>query len=517
MAEKRQAAMRSKRIGAIPRIIAVCALHASTNIDQYMQSLAVDGVTVAGTGTGRYEVHCPAQRVNFTFLPLVPDPVTTLDILAIAEGVHVCVAADDGQLLLDEQGRRLCELLTASGTSVCAHLLGGASTVKLPIEMHVLGANWIRQTLEHLRAPRWRCARSYLLADRVECDDLAEDEEEVSVRVYGALRGMPMYLHSLVYIPGTGTCRLRAVRSEEVPAGCTVDVSKQDSLQEEPEADVLMGEQTWPTAEEVQDQDQDEGSEEEDEEEVHGSDDEEVEEDPEALMEAYLGNTIPGTGKAAQAGPGSGTTAPTGPGTGTKPSSGTPILTEEDLLDDRVDCTGNARDRYARYRSLRSLRTSFWHSKDSLPEQYKRVFQLDDARALQKAVASQCEQIARLPTGSSGLLIDGTEHLRSEQYVEMIITVPRSKADGLIARGNAGILSVFALHADEVKRSVLHYSLTCCASYTSSAVPLRSKETVCVYAGFRCFWTKPVFSEGNLNSDKHKYLRCLPVSHSRAS
>jgi pre-rRNA-processing protein TSR1 len=34
---------------------------------------------------------------------------------------------------------------------------------------------------------------------------------------------------------------------------------------------------------------------------------------------------------------------------------------------------------------------------------------------------------------------------------------------------------------------------------------------MCSQTGFRSFLTKPIFSESNLNSDKHKFLRYLPI------
>ncbi|CAM9413488.1 unnamed protein product [Discosporangium mesarthrocarpum] len=55
---------------------------------------------------------------------------------------------------------------------------------------------------------------------------------------------------------------------------------------------------------------------------------------------------------------------------------------------DEVDTPGDraARERFARYRALRSFRTSPWDPKESLPEDYARIFQFEDFAAIQKEV-----------------------------------------------------------------------------------------------------------------------------------
>jgi hypothetical protein len=46
--------------------------------------------------------------------------------------------------------------------------------------------------------------------------------------------------------------------------------------------------------------------------------------------------------------------------------------------------------------------------------------------------------------------------------------------------------------------------------------PLASKERLIFSTGFRSFEARPVFSENNLNCDKHKFLRFLHLGMSRA-
>ena len=124
----------------------------------------------------------------------------------------------------------------------------------------------------------WRGNRSYLLADEVQITDekfvgngeyLPEDT--VSVVVSGYIRGKPLYVHSLSHICGAGTSRIakiEVVPIHEAPfsnanrkfsAGTNTapenlylaDPTRQDSLIMSATGDVLAGEQTWPSEEEM--------------------------------------------------------------------------------------------------------------------------------------------------------------------------------------------------------------------------------------------------------------------------
>ena len=91
----------------------------------------------------------------------------------------------------------------------------------------------------------------------------------------------------------------------------------------------------------------------------------------------------------------------------------------------------------------------------------------------------------------------------------------------------------FSLLRYENKISVLHFSLQKCVPILSRSVrpphlthdsnndllnccrhptceeAIPSKERLVFYTGLRSFEAKPIFSEHNLNSDKHKYSRFL--------
>lgn len=69
----------------------------------------------------------------------------------------------------------------------------------------------------------------------------------------------------------------------------------------------------------------------------------------------------------------------------------------EDLRDDFIDTPEDvaARTRFARYRALQSFRSSYWHPKENLPEQYGRIFQFEDMKGMQRRTQHRLEALSR--------------------------------------------------------------------------------------------------------------------------
>ena len=105
----------------------------------------------------------------------------------------------------------------------------------------------------------WRKERAYLVAN-------SALQVGSNVAVSGYLRGKPLRLHQLIHVPGEGTFQvakvdvfetdphpLKARRGDMAmePITLVSDPTRVPSLDEEVEPDVMGGEQTWPTAEEM--------------------------------------------------------------------------------------------------------------------------------------------------------------------------------------------------------------------------------------------------------------------------
>eukprot|EP00978_Attheya_sp_CCMP212_P007462 scaffold17302_cov53-Attheya_sp.AAC.5 len=137
-------------------------------------------------------------------------------------------------------------------------------------------------------------------------------------------------------------------------------------------------------------------------------------------------------------------------------------LKTERVFPDEVEIQEDvlASDRYARYRSLKSFRTSTWDPKENLPGSYGQIYHFDNFR-----------------------------------YSLMMVAV------GLLPHEN--------------KISVLHMGLSqtpkCDAALDLDSEPVKCKDVLTVRCGWRTWQCRPVFSQHNLNSDKHKLERFLPT------
>jgi hypothetical protein len=104
------------------------------------------------------------------------------------------------------------------------------------------------------------------------------------------------------------------------------------------------------------------------------------------------------------------------------------------------------------------------------------------------------------------LLVNGTKtHVKSGVYVHIEIRhVPAHVAESIQSSLQRGV-SMFSLLPDENKLSVLHFNV----QLIDGQNPIKSKEPMLFQVGFRTFAAKPIFSEANLNCDKHKMERFL--------
>ena len=131
------------------------------------------------------------------------------------------------------------------------------------------------------------------------------------------------------------------------------------------------------------------------------------------------------------------------------------------------------------------------------------------------SVRSRASSFAAMSTSSDGmevvehhnpLLVAGsTTHVKSGTFVEIDIrSIPVMIAQSLIDCSPL-CKSMFSLLSNENKLSVLHFNL----QLLEGKAAIRGKESLLFQVGFRTFLTKPIFSEANLNCDKHKMERFL--------
>ncbi|XP_078448299.1 pre-rRNA-processing TSR1-like protein [Wolffia australiana] len=157
-----------------------------------------------------------------------------------------------------------------------------------------------------------------------------------------------------------------------------------------------------------------------------------------------------------------------------------------------------AKKRFAKYRGLKSFRTSTWDPKESLPQEYARTFGFDNFQRTHKhALASVLERDQKgidecAPVGS---------------YVKLHVKlVPRDIVSRVCRQSERLPVVISGLLPHESKMSVLHFSIKKSDSYEA---PIKSKEPLIFQVGFRHFVARPIFSSDDMNCDKHKMERFL--------
>jgi pre-rRNA-processing protein TSR1 len=162
---------------------------------------------------------------------------------------------------------------------------------------------------------------------------------------------------------------------------------------------------------------------------------------------------------------------------------------EEDLeFPDEIELppTALARERLAKYRGLKSLRTSEWNTQEDKPyepSEYPRLLQVADYK--RSANTAKKEALtAPVPAGTrvSIVLVDVPEYY-------------------------AAPASMFSLLRHEHKNSVINLSMTL---FSTIETPVKSKDDLLVQIGHRRLVINPIFSaSGNTPNDVHKFARFL--------
>ncbi|KAI9658435.1 MAG: hypothetical protein M1829_006790 [Trizodia sp. TS-e1964] len=156
-----------------------------------------------------------------------------------------------------------------------------------------------------------------------------------------------------------------------------------------------------------------------------------------------------------------------------------------------------ARERLARYRGLKSLRTSRWKTDEDRahqPDEWDRLLQVSDYKKWRSQVSREA-LVGGVKAGTRVNL-----HFRH---------VPLSFKENY---DPSKPLALFSLLRHEKKHAVINYSITLSSGYPS---PLKSKEEIIIQCGPRRFVANPLFSQaGNTPNNVHKYDRFLHPSRS---
>ncbi|SPO24200.1 related to TSR1 - protein involved in 20S rRNA accumulation [Ustilago trichophora] len=163
-----------------------------------------------------------------------------------------------------------------------------------------------------------------------------------------------------------------------------------------------------------------------------------------------------------------------------------------------------ARTRFARYRGLKSFRTSPWDPYEDLPRDYARIFQFEDYHKTRRRV----EGAALLDGVQPGFRV--TVHIKDVPRAAAVRA--RASGAGELPKVNVAVPFVmFGLLRHEHKKSVLNFTVTRNTEYEA---PIRSKDPLVLCLGPRRFKVNPIFSQHSRGGGKgvnnvHKFERFL--------
>ena len=168
--------------------------------------------------------------------------------------------------------------------------------------------------------------------------------------------------------------------------------------------------------------------------------------------------------------------------------------TDDREFPDEIELHPNvlARERLARYRGLKSLKSSPWEEDEDRPfepEDWQRLLRIEDYQA-SRTRASREALIGGVAAGTRvNVYIDGLGE------------------DFLKSRGENKVTTLISLLRHENKRSVVNYVISLSSDHPTS---IKSKDELVIQCGPRRFVTRPLFSQpGATPNDVHKYCRYL--------
>lgn len=181
----------------------------------------------------------------------------------------------------------------------------------------------------------------------------------------------------------------------------------------------------------------------------------------------------------------------------------------------------NARDRFQRYRALKNFRKSTWDPKENLPDSFANIFHLKNFAQTQKVVMKDLKEVEKAAeaVGNKFFGSTHTDEMKDAQDDDDILEgcIPCgtyvticlenvTEAD-MKRMPKTSTMAVVSLLPHENKVSVLNIGLKHC---NPGCEPIKSKDVLTFRCGWRSWNARPVFSQHNLNSDKHKLERFLP-------
>lgn len=159
------------------------------------------------------------------------------------------------------------------------------------------------------------------------------------------------------------------------------------------------------------------------------------------------------------------------------------------LWPDEIDTPQDipVRLRYQKYRGLESFRTSPWDTEKNLPSDYSRIYNFENFRNRARFEVKEAENVLGVP---AGLYV--TVHIKG---------VEQSLWEAFSSAQDSENFILYGLLPHEHKMSLVNCVLR---RTPESEIPIESKERLIIQCGYRRFITNPIFSE-HTHGNKFKF------------
>lgn len=161
-----------------------------------------------------------------------------------------------------------------------------------------------------------------------------------------------------------------------------------------------------------------------------------------------------------------------------------------------------AKDRFQRYRGLKSFKNSPWDPKENLPLEYGQIYQFKNFEAVRNRIVKDAkkvegvveeEELAELEEAGCVTERNSVNTQRFYPVTIFLRDVPQAVATSI--QQTLAPIVVFGLFKFEHKVSVLHFSVKRGHEYS---LPIKSKEAMEFHVAFRRFVAQPIYSHESL-------------------
>ncbi|XP_054163490.1 pre-rRNA-processing protein TSR1 homolog [Oppia nitens] len=387
----------------------------------------------------------------------------------------------------------------------------------------------------------FRLHRSQVLAERLDFSENSDDLQLGTLKIWGYVRNRALDVNSLVHIPGFGDYQMNVIevltdpnlfnrKNNKLISNMNIDDNNtnlefvlrsdptiQQTLDFENIVDPMEGEQTWPTPEELNAAQESQKSIKkvpkgtsdyqavwilDNEDDNNSSNDNSESDEEDMIMEAN--NELDSVDENSEDEDKDDDMDTMSVTTTNEANYDQKIdITEEEaalkkfkdqrlneMFPDEVDTPIDqpAKVRFARYRGLKSFRTSTWDFNENLPKDYSRICQFENFLRTKKRVFNADESGAQ-----SGWFV-----------CVHVINCPKTVYE-MYGNNNKKPLILYSLLEHEHRMSTINLVIKKVSSFSES---LKSKESFIFHLGCRRFRASPIFS-AHTNGDKHKLERFM--------